>query len=175
MADSPRSGLIKWDLESGICPYGHKIEDCHRQRMKSDRPYPVNECRIHIMEMRDALIQSRRREHSQQNLGRPKKADLQMMKRVGDLPFAGEGVALVQFVCGHVSRFPRTSLWVYNRRSYPMYCLTCNDERRVHQVSPATAVADDGTPDKGMVYHPLEERPPMKIWKHVKNAGSARA
>lgn len=161
-----------WDLSSGLCPNGHKLEVCRVEYThKNGRTYNV--CKIRRQETTKAAWQRRvvRNQEIKRSAARAaEEAGLPLKQRLGTLLGAGnQSKKRVVLVCGHVSMFRSTCLpEIAHKTPDDMYCRNCGEWKRVHEVS-------SGSPGtRGMIYFPSEVKH-LNVAKHVRNAGYGRA
>lgn len=168
-----------WNLESGVCPYGHPVDECVKMRKNyHGSPQPV--CSINERKVkRERAQRLRDRRKAERAIGMPppfyiepcklqpiKVEDKPLIQRVGTLEHTGMYVAGVQCVHGHWNMYSR-HYEHYTIDPSPMFCRKCDDYVRVHQV------ASIDSEERGMVYWPLESKP--EIYPHMGSKGSGRS
>lgn len=135
----------KWDLESGICPWGHPIEACKNPNSVRNR------CRFN------------ERAKARANGGKPhQRAALVMTKKVKVMVRQGATMKYVGskcepdfmrtrivLVCGHDSYYKK---YAVDQKYYddPLYCSTHHDWFKIHEVH------DFEANDYALLVYPLE-------------------
>ena len=158
-------GAVKWRIETGVCPYGHPIEDCMSVTVDKRRPeVKIYRCSIHRRQQQRGLyVPGHINEKNGEPTGKP--------ARVGPgTRVYGQDPHMVDMilVCTHHVVYDRLSL-THVMAKYPgdMYCGECNDWKKVHQR--ISHIAKDS-----MEFYPLDVVP-LPIPKHEKNAGYGKA
>ena len=127
-----------WDLTTGICPYGHKLDLCYREGHVKGAVYIRHYCGVRKAQLRAE------REGSRKTMGRPplrqrKPLNLRSGRKAENQTY-GKPVPIV-LVCGHEVLYDRNHIsFRYSTKGHiawndpPLYCRKCLEFRKIHQI-----------------------------------------
>ena len=117
----------RWDIKSGVCPYGHPLWKCHKLKLK--RGKLTHACRIQMAEWAKIYRAGKRA------TSKPLNAMLSKPGPVVNHEKQTENCKLT-LVCGHTTLYTRRSIEA-NEISYPgdLWCERCVEWKHVHSAS----------------------------------------
>lgn len=142
----------QWDIESGVCPYGHPITSCYTTRVQEGKK--VHVCKIKVRE-RPAYVQKygessrvlRTKAKHSTVTGLP----VQLNRWTGRTDISGSGQSDTEkliLVCGHLVHYLKETI---SRDHFsPLFCARCDDWKLIHQ----KGNHQEGQP--ALVVYPLE-------------------